>query len=201
MHPTRAFRHDDAGYRHDRVAQIGFGMIFLTTPDGPRVAHTPVMLAQDGATIRFHLARTNALTPHLDTQTALIAVNGPDGYVSARWYEAANQVPTWNYIAFEFEGRINRIDDSELLGLVTGLSNHHEARVKHGTPWTMDKLEDKARDALLRGIVGFEMQIDRVRETVKLSQNKPEDERQRLIEGLESEGAHALVRAMQEIAP
>ncbi len=199
MHPTSAFRHDDPAFRDSMIRDIGFAAIFLTTPDGPRVGHTPVELTEDHK-LRFHLARSNALVPHIDGATVLAVAHGPYAYMSARWYQAANQVPTWNYIAFEMEGRVARMDDSELPGLLDKLSRHYEARVQHGTAWTMDKMEPKALAALLKGIVGFEMTIDAFRETVKLSQNKPAAERGRLIAGLDSEGHHQLASLMRRFA-
>ena len=38
------------------IDEIGFGMVFATTPDGPRVAHTPLQWTGDGA-VHFHLAK------------------------------------------------------------------------------------------------------------------------------------------------
>ncbi|MEE4539007.1 MAG: FMN-binding negative transcriptional regulator [Erythrobacter sp.] len=199
MHPACAFRHEDVAFRHAMVEDIGFAMVFMTTPDGPRVAHTPAMLSDSGI-IRFHLARSNALTQYLDGANALAVVNGPDAYVSARWYAADNQVPTWNYIAFEFEGLVTRLPDHELAPLVEMLSNHHEARVSHGKPWTIDKMDEAAFAALLRGIVGFEMRVETVRETVKMSQNKSAEERARIAEGLRNEGHDEVAGFVQRIA-
>ncbi len=199
MHPNRAFRHDDASFHRRMIDEIAFANIFLTTPDGPRVAHTPI-LCDDDDTLRFHLARTNALVPHLDGARALVVLNGPDAYISARWYGTDNRVPTWNYIAFELEGTVKRMDPDELPYLVENLSDHHEAKVKRGTPWTLGKMDQKAFAALLRGIVGFRMSIELVRETVKLAQHKSEEDYRRLIEGLEDEGSDAMARMMREFS-
>ena len=76
MHPNPAFRHDDRDLFEALIAEIGFGMIFATVPDGPRVAHVPLHSTGDGA-LQFHLARGNALTRHLDGMMALAVVNGP----------------------------------------------------------------------------------------------------------------------------
>lgn len=81
MHPNPLYRSDDSAADAALVGQIGFGMVFAATPDGPRVAHTPLLMTEGGA-VQFHLARSNALARHLDGTTALIVVNGPDAYVS-----------------------------------------------------------------------------------------------------------------------
>ena len=200
MHPNSAFRNEDRTLFEALITETGFGMVFLTTPDGPRVAHVPLLLTEAG-TLRFHLALGNALTRHLDGAQALAVVNGPDGYISARWYSDPDQVPTWNYIVLEMEGPVRRMDRAELLALLEDVSAHHEARVVDGTPWTMDKMARIKRDRMMDMIAGFELTVQAWRPTFKLSQNKPPEERARLIEGLKAEGANALAALMERIAP
>ena len=202
MHPNQSFRHDDRALLERLVDEIGFGMVFAATPDGPRVAHVPLLSTGDGA-VQFHLARGNALARHLDGTTALVLLNGPHGYISPRWYAdgGADQVPTWNYLSLELEGRVRRMDEDGLLGLVTALSDTHEARVASGgEPWTMDKLDARRRQGLLAGIVGFELEVAGWRETFKLSQNKSAEDRAALATGLEGEGALAMAHLMRGLA-
>lgn len=200
MHPNAAFRHPDRDLLETLIDQIGFGMVFAQTPDGPRVAHVALLSTGDGA-VQFHLSRGNALAKHLADSTALIVVNGPDGYVSPRWYADPGQVPTWNYVALELEGRVRRMDAEGTLAQITELSDKHEGRIAAGQPWTMDKLPPERLRALLAGVVGFEMEVQAWRETVKLSQNKDAAERERLAQGLESEGAFGIAQLMRTLAP
>ena len=201
MHPNSAFRHDDRALLEALVDEVAFGMVFAATPDGPRVAHVPLLCTADGA-VQFHLARGNALTRHLDGATVLAVVNGPDGYISPRWYTdgGADQVPTWNYAAVELEGRVRRLDEDGLLDQLSALSAKHEARVSAGQPWTMDKLSEARRIGLVKSIVGFEMDVLAWRETLKLSQNKSAEDRTALAAGLESEGAAAIALMMRNLA-
>ena len=200
MHPTPAFRHDDRELLETLIDEIGFGTVFAATPDGPRVAHTPLLSTADGA-VQFHLARGNALVRHLDGATALAVVTGPDGYISPRWYADDQQVPTWNYVAVELEGRVRRMDEDGLLGCLEMLTVRHEARVTAGKSWTMDKLTAENRRRLLGAIVGFEMEVQAWRPTLKLSQNKTADERARVAAGLEAEGSPAIAQLMRTLAP
>jgi len=201
MHPNSAFRQPDRALLESLVEEVGFGMVFAATPDGPRVAHVPLLWTGDGA-LQFHLARGNALTRHLDGATALVVVNGPDGYISPRWYPdgGADQVPSWNYAAVELEGRVRRMDDDGLLGQVIALSDKHEARIAEGEPWTIDKLSDLRRIGLLKAIVGFELEVQGWRETLKLSQNKGAESAAALADGLEAEGAVAIAHLMRSLA-
>ncbi len=200
MHPNFAFRTEDRVAVEALLVEAGFGMVFCPTPDGPRVAHVPLLLTEEG-TLRFHLALGNALTRHLAGAQALAVVNGPDSYISARWYADPDQVPTWNYIALEMEGPVRRMDRAELLTLLEDVSEHHEARVADGTPWTMDKMARIKRERMMDMIAGFELTIEAWRPTFKLSQNKPPEERARIIAGLQTEGKHAVAALMERLVP
>lgn len=201
MHPNPAFRSDDRTLLEALLTEIAFGMVFLTTPDGPRVAHVPLLWTGDGA-VQFHLARGNALTRHMPGSTALVVVNGPDGYVSPRWYADATQVPTWNYVALELEGRVRQMDEDGLRELLAVLGDQHEARVTSGgQPWTMDKTPPDRIATLLRAIVGFELEVQAWRPTLKLSQNKDAAERAQVVAALEAEGKPALASLMRTLMP
>lgn len=198
MHPNPAFRTSDRALMESFVAEIGFGMIFAATPDGPRVAHTPLLANGKGA-VQFHLARNNALVRHLVGATALIVVNGPDGYVSPRWYANRDTVPTWNYVALELEGQVRRMADEGLEAFLHAAILKHEGRLT-GEPWRAEESSEKMWAGLFRGIVGFEMDVLAWRPTIKLSQNKPPEDRERIAEGLESAG-HAALAQLVRSAP
>ena len=201
MHPNAAFRWEDREAMRALVAELGFGALFCATPDGPRVAHTPIVSTGDGA-VHFHLSRANALTRHLDGMTALIVVNGPDAYVSPRWYTEAGSVPTWNYIALELEGRVRRMAEEGLADFLDALGARQESRlVGSGVPWTPNTVPRDYWDKLIRGIVGFEMEVLAWRPTLKLSQNKSAQDRERIVAGLEANGAAALAQLMRSLAP
>jgi len=199
MHPNSAFRPRQDDLAELLVREIGFAAVFAATPDGPRVAHAPVVLSDDRATLQFHLARGNALTRHLDGATALAVVQGPDAYVSASWYEAADQVPTWNYVAIEMEGVVSKLDDAALIAQLDTLSAVHEARVGANPPWTRDKMNPALFSKMTGTITGFELRITAWRPTIKLSQNKSADERDRVIKGIEATGHGALAQLMRHL--
>lgn len=198
MHPNPAFRNEDRPLHEALVEEIGFGMVFAQTRDGPRVAHTPLLSTGDGA-VQFHLARGNALTKYLAGQEALVLVNGPDAYVSPRWYTDQAQVPTWNYVALELQGPVRRMAEEGLVGLLDALSARQEARIV-GEPWTRDKMDEGKFRKMLSGIAGFEMEIRAWRPTFKLSQNKSAEDRAAVVEALEAQGSPALAALMRSLA-
>ena len=195
MHPNPLFREDDRAALEAIITQAGFGMVFLTTPEGPRVAHVP--LHSDGAgRIRFHLSRGNAMTRHLAGKRALIVVNGPDGYISPRWYDERQTVPTWDYVALEMEGTVSQLDDADLDALLYEVIDIFETRLG-GDPWRAEEAGQRLWDGLSKGITGFEMTVDEWRPTIKLSQKRTPQERARIADGLEAAGNAALAQAMR----
>jgi transcriptional regulator len=203
MHPNPAFRikADAAGERAmiaALVREIGFGMVFAPTPDGPRVAHATLHMSGDAA-VQFHLANGNALTKHLAGQTALLLVNGPDAYISPDWVDGPDQVPTWNYISIEMEGRVTQMDEDGLIALLDDLSATNEGRLAPKAPWTRDKMDAAKFDRMLGAITGFELEVLAWRPTLKLSQNKSEVDRHRVADELEKQGQRALAHFMREL--
>ncbi|GAA4643147.1 FMN-binding negative transcriptional regulator [Pontixanthobacter gangjinensis] len=198
MHPNSAYRSGDRALQETLIDQVGIGMVFAQTSDGPRVAHTPLLSTGDGA-VQFHLSRGNALAKHLIGQTALLVVNGPDAYVSARWYEDRNTVPTWNFIALELEGPVRGMEAEGTLAMLENLSRRHEGRAEGGKPWSMAELTDERKRKLVAGIVGFEMEVFAWRDTIKLSQDDSAGDRARIAEGLQANGSHAIAELMRTL--
>ncbi len=196
MHPNPIFRCDDQRVLDDLVHSIGFGQVFATTPNGPRVAHVPLLLTDDRK-IWFHLARSNALTNHIEGMTALITVNGPDGYVSPRWYDNRDTVPTWDYVALEIEGPVTRLKNDDLEDLLHKVITKFEGQID-GEPWLANEASEKVWAGLFRGIVGFALDPMEWRPTLKLSQKKTPNERQRIAQGLDKAGNSALASLVRE---
>lgn len=197
MHPNPAFHWQDKAAMQAFVRECAFGTLFLTTPEGPRAAHMP-LLGLDGERFGFHLARGNALTPHLDGAQALVVVQGPDAYVSPDWYDLDDQVPTWNYVAVEMEGPVARMDDAALLALVDDLSTEHERRLAPKPAWTRDKMSPGTAEKMMRGIVGFTLTVGEWRGTRKLGQNKPKAARLSVARALEAMGDTTMSRWVLE---
>jgi transcriptional regulator len=207
MHPDPAFRwpksandHQDADERaalEAMIADIGFGMVFAETPDGPRVAHVPVLSTGDGA-LQFHLSRGNALTKHIVKTKALCVINGPDAYISPDYYGVDDQVPTWNYLTLELEGKVRQMEREGLINLLDDLSAHNEAKLAPKKPWHRKKMDAAKFDKLVDAIVGFEMEILAWRPTAKLGQNKPAAVRESAAAALDATGRRAIAQLMRE---
>jgi transcriptional regulator len=198
MHPNAAFRWQDPDAMRAFAKDVGFGMLFLNTPDGPHVAHVPFVFLDENR-IGFHMARNNAIAQYLDGAEALFVINGPDGYISPDYYGVADQVPTWNYIAIEMVGPVRKMDEAELIAQSDALSLQQELKLAPKAVWTRAKMADGIFEKMLRGIHGFEMDVTTWRSTLKLGQNKAEAVRLAAADGAAAVGNVAIADAMRNL--
>lgn len=198
MHPNPLFRARDEEAMLAEAAMIGFAHLFVATPEGPMVVHAP-LTRRGGRDFAFHVARANRAAQYLDGARLLASVVGSDGYVSPNWYQRpGNQVPTWNYVAVELEGRAASLDEAGLIAQLDELAAAHEPRVNPAAPWTRAKMADAPFRKMLGAIQGFALEVEAVRGTVKLSQNKAAADRAGVVAALEASGNSTLARAMRD---
>ena len=201
MHPNPSFRRETAE-RHLKFArQRAFGVLTCNGPDRPLLSHVPFLLSDDGATADLHLLRSNPIA-RAGGGPAVIAVSGPDGYVSPDWYRAADQVPTWNYVAVHLSGDLSPLPDDSLLDMLDRQSAFFEGRLAPKSPWTTGKMTPDVLNRMMRAIQPFRLHIAEVDGTWKLNQNKDPEVRQsaagNITEGFGQELA-ALLELMKNV--
>lgn len=195
MHPAAAFGWTDRDAMLAFADKHAFARVFATTPAGPRVAHAPLLVTPDGA-LRFHLANGNSLLPHIESVRVLALVEGPNAYVSANWYQdVRGAVPTWNYVAVEYEGPVRRLPRVDLIALLDALALKLEPTV--GENWTRAKMEPRRFDAMLGAITACELMVEAIRGTRKLSQNQPDLEAQGVLGGMQRNSEFAMAEAIR----
>jgi len=134
---------------------------------------------------------------------ALAVVTGEDAYISPDWYGLAEQVPTWNYVSVEIEGPARVLARAETVALLDDLASRYEAQLAPKPPWTRGKMDPARFESMLAGIVGFEMTIERLEGTTKLSQNKPAEAIARVaaeLARIDDERARAIAGRMAKLA-
>lgn len=199
MHPNRKFHIRDRDEMASLVRELGFGVLFVATAEGPRSVHVPVLL--DGERLRFHVSRGNLVHSALAAGgEALFVATGPHAYISPEWYGLEDRVPTWNYVAVELEGPVRTLAPEELVRLVDDLSAEQEARLAPKVPWTRDKMSPGRFEGLLKAITGFEIQVAAWRGTAKMDQDKPGEVRARIADALAQRGELEAAETMRKAA-
>lgn len=164
---------------HARIAQHPFGTLITHGKSGLDANHLPFELeAGDGGlgVLRAHVARANPVWQDIaDGDEVLVVFHAGDAYISPSWYpskhESHKQVPTWNYVVVHAHGRVTVRDDERYVrGVVGRLTRTHEA--SQPQPWKMADAPKDYLDAMLKSIVGLQIDITRLTGKNKLSQNK-----------------------------
>jgi transcriptional regulator len=152
----------------------------------PFATHLPLLL--DGDRLLAHFARGNPHWKAIDGTREMLAVfSGPHAYISPRWYEASQAVPTWNYVAVHVYGAPRIIEDGGALReMLDRLVEEYEAGA-----WSLAGQDPDFLERMNRGIVAFDMPIARIEGKFKLSQNRPDEDRRRVIAALEDAGDDA----------
>jgi transcriptional regulator len=181
MYTPRLFREDDVRRLHQLIEDHAFGTLVATADDGVEIAHVPFVLdREDGphGTLRFHVARANAIA-RLAALRPLVAVfQGPHGYVSASWYEKPHdQVPTWNYAVVHAHGRARELTDEGTRALLADLATANEGPQP---AWRFADVDAVFAAERLREIAAFALPIERLEGKFKLSQNRTPEDRERV---------------------
>jgi transcriptional regulator len=193
---------DDAVELRGLVSAAGSAEL-VTVGTGGYPAATRLPVIWDDDRLVFHMARAN---PHWSSihagAPALAVVTGAEAYVSPAWYaskaEHGRVVPTWNYSAVHFTGRVTVHEDADWLrDAVTRLTDQHES--PRAEPWAVTDAPDVYVQKQLRAIVGVEFAIETVEGKAKLSQNRSAEDFAGVIDGLRREGGgreHAVAASM-----
>lgn len=178
-------------FRDDRIEVLQEFIVrhplatLVTAADGrPEANHLPVLLDRTrgaSGTLRGHVARANPLwRTTADDTDVLVLFHGADAYVSPSHYPSKHVdgrvVPTWNYAVVHVRGRIRwHHDRDRLLQLVSALTDEHEAA--RAAPWAVADAPASYVEAMLKAIVGFDIEITGLQGKFKASQNKSDADR------------------------
>jgi transcriptional regulator len=177
MYVPHHFATDEADALIARLARRWAGVLVTVDADGtPTGTHMPILWDAERKIATGHLARANPQWK-LGDGRGLIVLSGAEAYVTPSWYpskqENGKTVPTWNYEAVHLSGRVEWFEDATRLeAVVRDLSAFHET--DRAEPWAITDAPRAYIDALLRGIVGVTVHVDRIEAKRKLSQNKSE---------------------------
>lgn len=195
------FRMDDPDKLLDFVRRYAFGTLVSSGPSGLHVSHIPFVAERDERGLRLlgHVARANAHWEALESAGHLVAIfQGPHAYISPSWYVHHPSVPTWNYAVVHAHGKARLMDEAGLHDLLMRLSSTYEAG--NPKPWKMSELPADYVATMLKAIVGFEIEVERLEGKFKLSQNRPA-ETERVIAQLDARGEPELAGLMREHPP
>lgn len=171
-------------FKQDHAASLkfaeerGFGTVCAWNGKRPIASLLPFYLnRRDDGSVQalFHVARQNPLATLADGKASwLLAINGPDAYVSADWYVSGDQVPTWLYQSVHLSGPVRMLSEEELALQIDTLSAKFENWLLPKKPWTSAKMTAARLETMKKAITGFVMTVQEIEGSFKLNQHKSE---------------------------
>lgn len=172
------FELEDREWCFDLIRDNSFAqLITIDDKNIPFVTFLPFMVdAQRGpsGSLIGHMARGNPQWRHFrEGQLVLASFMGPHRYLSPKAYRSQQAVPTWIYIAVQAYGFPRIIeDDSRVDEIMRDLVAQQESGISD--PWRIESQSEEYLARMRKGIVAFEIEIERLEGKAKLNQNKSE---------------------------
>jgi transcriptional regulator len=164
-----------------------FAVLVTGTGGTLHASHLPVLVQDSEAGLRLdmHMAKNNPQWQDFFDDEVLVVFSGPHAYISPRWYEAKERVPTWNYAAVHAYGSVSVNDDPE-----AKRAAQRRLVAAMDPQWLpkFDALREDYVEDMLRGIVNFQIGVTRLETRWKLSQNRGRREQELIIAELEKSG-------------
>lgn len=161
-----------------------FAIMISPSGKGMHATHLPLLVEENGGKIKLrgHFAKANHHWSSIEQEDSLVIFHGPHAYISPSLYEIRESVPTWNYVAVHVYGKaklVKELADAERL-LADLIAQFDPSYYQQ---WR--SFSEEYRDKMLRRIIAFEFEVNRIETKFKLGQNRTPQEQQNLIEALE----------------
>lgn len=185
MYIPPAFNVTDRNVLFDFIEAHSFGVLVSQHNGSPFATHLPILSDRNAGPhgqLISHMARANPQWTRAEGQMVLAMFSGPHAYISPSWYAVPNAVPTWNYAAVHVSGIFETINDAdEVLDVLSRTVKTYE-RARQ-TPWIFDASNDFYKK-MAGAIVAFRIQITSIEGKLKLNQNRPVEQRERVVSAL-----------------
>jgi transcriptional regulator len=194
MYQPPHHREDRLDVQHALIRAHPFGTL-VTLGSGGIVANSIPFILEPGdpcGVLKGHVARANTQWHDFDAAVeALVIFHGAETYITPSWYETKREtgkvVPTWNYVMVHAWGTMRATDDRDWLAAqIAELTRQRE--VGRAEPWAVTDAPAPFIESQLKGIVGIEIPISRIEGKWKVSQNRPEADREGVVAGLNAAG-------------
>lgn len=162
------------------VIDYPFATLVSVYQQRPLISQLPLSYDQEKHCLYGHLARAN---PHYqcfsEQPQVMVLFQGPNAYVTPTLYESPG-VPTWNYVSVEVEGQVELISNHEQqIQILEKQLSQFDPELQSSL---LAGLPEARRHKMLEVICGFRIDIGHIQAKFKLSQNRPQQDRQAIVE-------------------
>lgn len=188
MYVPKKFRPPSLDAVHKYIDENGFATLVSVGSQHLVASHTPLMLVKEKnrEVLIGHLSAANEQGQELKDGMDVMAIfMEHHTYISSSWYDHIN-VPTWNYIAVHIGGTIRILPEAEKLSCIIPLVEKYE--MGNPQPFMIKQMEERDLNAQLKGIIAFEITVNKIEASWKLSQNRDDKNYQAIIHKLRERG-------------
>jgi len=165
------------------MQRFSFATIITAKNNLPVATHLPflVTIREDNVILTSHFAKANNHWSDIENDKVLVIFSEPHAYISPKNYGKELNVPTWNYISVHAYGQGRLITETKkTFEVLEATIDNYETSYRQ--QW--DNLPDEYKNKLIKGIVAFEIVVTDLQAKKKLSQNKTDSEKQKIINSL-----------------
>jgi len=168
-------------------------VMLIGTDKNARIELTqiPVMIEEREGKLFLagHIHRKSSHHLALEEVPHAVAVfTSSHSYISATWYTGSpNQASTWNYVSIHARGNIKWMSEEGLITFLKKLTLHYENYNRSATP-VYENLPEDYTSRLIKGIIGFEMEVTSLENVYKLSQTRDEKSYDSIVNELKQKG-------------
>jgi transcriptional regulator len=188
----------------DFIQRNSFAIITGFDGNFPVATHVPLEIRKQDGKIIFtgHMMRnTDHHKAFAQNQNVLVIFSGPNCYVSASWYLKKEIASTWNYIEVHAKGKIKFTGEEQTKRIIENLTGKYEQRESEAA---FKRLPQEYVDHMVKAIIGFTIEVEKIENVFKLSQNRDLKSRENIIANLESRndaGSHGIALEMKKRLP
>ena len=178
------------------MKRFSFATIISNKENVPIATHLPFIVESINGELFLisHFARANEHWKYLENQSVLVIFSEPHAYISTSNYDKELNVPTWNYLSVHAYGNIEIIiDEAQMSELLQKTIKTYDN--SFGSKW--NEFTEDYKERLTKGIVGFKLKVNDLQAKKKLSQNRTETEKNKIINSL-SESADSNEKLIAE---
>lgn len=184
MYIPNQFQFKDEAEKIAFMRQYSFATIITNKEQIPIATQLPFYIndSSDKLVLTSHFALANEQAKYIEANTSLVLFTEPHAYISPVHYDKPESVPTWDYISVHAYGKAKILEDeNSKIKVLEEMIRFYDQN--YLAQW--DSLSDKFKKGMMKGIVAFEIEVTDLQGQKKLSQNKTEAERNRIVEHLE----------------
>ncbi len=176
--------------------------LLISEPDHPGgdpvISHLPVLQDPDatGPVILSHVANDDAGFHGLGTRRATVVVQGAHGYITPVWYRATPYVPSWDFLVAHLHGTPELLSAEQTYRVLDLTCQRMES--ERDPSWQLSSVTEYAQ-RIAPWVTGFRLVPDRIVGKAKMSQDKPPEIIERIVEALRTDPFHANPALAEEV--